>query len=540
VTPPPADSSHPATSRLATALRLSLAYRAQGRSDAQEFLAEHRDLADLLEPMIAPHAADGEGSGEASGDAPAGEMNGPATPTIAGYRIDGELGQGGMSIVWSATQTELGRPVALKVMRPVVVHERMQRRFMREAAILARLDHPYIVRVFDAATSLSATYLALERVDGTSLAAILAAVRRAGLATASGATIRAALAGALPEQADPGNEPPPPIREQPYCDALVELLAPIAEALHYAHAQGVIHRDVKPSNILVRRDGRAVLSDFGIARDDAPRDASESVALAGTPDSLAPEQLDGCTADARSDVYGLGVTLYTALTLQPPFAGHPVQVLAQIRRGEPRDPRQLNPQIPRDLAAVLAKAMAKASIERYVDAASFAADLRAVLAHAPVSARPVRAWRRWREAIRRRPWRAVAWTCGGLTTLLALGLAAGFSAQLAAQTRRRHAALAEIERLGWSVELERSPPPLRSPRRTAARSRRWSTGCTRRLARCSTRRRPSRRCATTCSGARCRTTASPRSPTAALIPRPRPWRASRMNSNGQPTVTPRS
>jgi len=450
----PASSGETATERLTTALRLSLAYRRAGRTDAAAFLTEHADLAELLAPMI-------DASSPAVDDDPAGARNeaAPAPPTLGVYRLEREIGRGGSGVVYEAVQTTLGRRVAVKVMAGGMVPERMQRRFVREAAILGRLDHDHIVRVLDAGVVEGGAYVALELIDGASLAAVLEAVRRAGLTAATGATVAAALAGALPDPVAPAAGAPDAtlavtLRDRSYVDAVVALLVQIADALAYAHACGVVHRDVKPSNVLVRRDGRAVLSDFGVARDQELGDLSQSNPLAGTPATMAPEQVNGGPVDRRTDVYGLGATLYEALTLVPAFRGGTASVLARIRDEDPSDPRRLNPRLPRDVVAVLGKAMAKAPAERYDDATALARDLRAFLAREPVAARPPGLAKRLRRFARRRPWRAAALAAVALAALLGLLVAASFSVRLAAESRRKYQALAEVERLGMSVALD--------------------------------------------------------------------------------------
>jgi tetratricopeptide (TPR) repeat protein/predicted Ser/Thr protein kinase len=317
-----------------------------------EFLAAHEDLRDVLEPLLEP-----------PGDAPAAT----AHRAIDDYRIVRELGRGGMGVVYEAQQISLGRTVALKVVAGAALSTTSLARLRREARILARLDHPAIVKVLTVLESEPAGY-AMERIDGIEIDRV-------------------------------------PLDHR----GRVELAARVADALQHAHEAGIVHRDVKPQNILVRTDGSPVLVDFGLAHDAELLSLTRSGALAGTPFYVAPEQVRGDPADARSDVFSLGVTLYELLAGRRPFLGGSTeQVLSAIVRGDPPDPRRFAPELPRDLAAIVLKAIEHDRDRRYASAADMAADLRAWLAGNAVTARtPSRAARAWRWC-RREPWRAAA------------------------------------------------------------------------------------------------------------------------------------
>jgi eukaryotic-like serine/threonine-protein kinase len=274
---------------------------------------------------------------------------------IGRYRIVEKLGEGGMGSVWRAEDSLLGRAVALKLMREGASgNPTARRRFLREARVASTLDHPGIATVFDAGEHDGGLFLAVACVDGDTLRQRIAAG-------------------------------PMAIAEA------VRIAIDVADALGHAHARDVAHRDVTAANIMVTRAGRAVLIDFGLA---AIRDASaltSSDAALGTVGYMAPEVVQGRTADARSDVYGLGVVLYEMLTGVRPFvAERPEAVLYEVVNGTLVPPRQVRPKIPRALDQVVTKALARAPGERYDNGAALAAALRAVrLAHAArVAERP--------------------------------------------------------------------------------------------------------------------------------------------------------
>ena len=311
------------------------------------------------------------------------------------YRLVRELGRGGMALVWLAQDTELRRPVALKVLRPGLALEQAHvDRFRREALAIAKLKHPSLVQIHDVGSERGFHYLAMEYVEGPSLARVLealgtAAKRRFGaeeLAHAAGIPALAARGRTLEQ-------------------ALAALFVPVAAALQAAHEHGVVHRDVKPSNILLRKDGTPVVVDFGLAKSDGDPALSITGDTLGTPYYMSPEQawLAGARVDHRTDVYSLGVCLYEALTGVRPFEGRSVlEVFEKIKTALPPSPTSIERRISNDAAAVLRRAMARVPEQRYADAEALGADLRALADGMPSAARGAeggrlrRAWTTYR------------------------------------------------------------------------------------------------------------------------------------------------
>ncbi|MHC5212573.1 MAG: serine/threonine-protein kinase [Planctomycetota bacterium] len=282
---------------------------------------------------------------------------------IGDFTLLGRIGGGGQGEVYEARQESLGRSVALKVFSSefTLSEERVQR-FRREAAAGGRLAHPNIVAVHAVGEEGGVHYIAQELVEGgRTLADRIDEVRR------------------LPEL------------PRDWYERVAELFVQVADGLHSAHEAGIIHRDVKPGNVLLTRDERPKIADFGLAlvEDDLLR--SRSGALLGTPVYMSPEQVIGRRRgiDRRTDIFSLGTSLYEALTLRRPFEGDSREHIIQaIVLHEPADPRKLHGRIPRDLAVICMKALEKRPERRYASAADFAADLRRHLASEPILARP--------------------------------------------------------------------------------------------------------------------------------------------------------
>jgi eukaryotic-like serine/threonine-protein kinase len=285
------------------------------------------------------------------------------TPQVLGerYEIGGVLGRGGMAEVHRGRDLRLGREVAVKVLRSDLARDpSFQVRFRREAQAAASLNHPAIVAVYDTGedrTGSGATpYIVMEYVEGDTLRDVL---RREG-------------------RLDPQHA--------------MELTADICGALDFSHRNGIVHRDVKPGNVMITPDGAVKVMDFGIARavSDSAATMTSTAAVIGTAQYLSPEQARGEGVDARSDVYSVGCLLYELVTGAPPFTGDsPVSVAYQHVREDPRLPSSINPVIPPALDAILLKAMSKNPANRYQSAAEMRNDLLRAVAGQRVEATPV-------------------------------------------------------------------------------------------------------------------------------------------------------
>ncbi len=285
--------------------------------------------------------------------------------TFGRYVLTREIGRGGMALVWLAQDTELQRPVALKILRPgLALEARHVDRFKREALAVAKLQHPNIVQIYDVGEERGYHYLAMEFIEGPSLATVLEAVEKNRY---SADELRRA-AGA------PRLAPGAVGFEQ----AMAQLLGQVAGALSVAHAKGLVHRDIKPSNILLRSDGTAVVADFGLAMSEGDPALSMTGDTLGTPYYMSPEQahLSSTKVDHRTDVYSLGVTLYEALTGARPFQGeNALEVFEAIKTHLPHSLQAFEKRASKQASAVARMAMAHDPEQRYATAEDFQEDL---------------------------------------------------------------------------------------------------------------------------------------------------------------------
>jgi predicted Ser/Thr protein kinase len=270
------------------------------------------------------------------------------------YEVGRLLGAGGMAEVYEGRDRLLARRVAIKVPLSQHAHDPdFAHRFRREAQAAASLSHPGVVAVYDTGSENGTHFIVMEYVDGRTLKDVIRA-------------------------------------EAPlYPDRAAEISADVCSALAAAHARGMVHRDVKPANIMLMPDGRVKLMDLGIARVAAGETLTQTAAMLGTAQYLSPEQAQGQEVDYRSDLYSLGCCLYEMLTGTVPFRGAtPVAIAYRHVREDPAPPRLLNPDIPPSLEAVCLKAMAKRPEDRYQTAAEFRADLERVRTGQRVAAGP--------------------------------------------------------------------------------------------------------------------------------------------------------
>src|SRR6266480_1309414 len=351
----------------------------------------------LMMPPDAPVAARDDGGSAANVEA-----NAAAAPhskkaaraiellgELGDYELLEEIGRGGQGVVFRARQKSLNRLVALKVIGlgqwATKAHVK---RFRLEAEAAARLNHPCIVPIYEVGERDGACYFSMGLIDGGQLDEV---VRRKPLS----------------------------IRQS------AELIAKLARTVHYAHEHRILHRDIKPGNILLDANGEPHLTDFGLARlVETESTMTRTMEVLGTPSYMAPEQAVGNNAAVSSvtDVYGLGAVLYQLLTGQPPFAGGTTyETIKLLLDTEPRQPRLLNPKIDRDLSTICLKCLEKDPTRRYPSALALADDLERWLKHEPIQARRTGIFARGRKWVRRNPSRALL-----AASLVALAAAAGW------------------------------------------------------------------------------------------------------------------
>ncbi|MEZ6194525.1 MAG: SUMF1/EgtB/PvdO family nonheme iron enzyme [Planctomycetota bacterium] len=367
--------------------------------------------------------------------------------TLGHFRLLEILGRGGQGLVFRARDLDLQREVAVKVLPAGQVMSATARlRFEREAEATGRIDHPAIARIYEFGESEGLLYIAMELVRGRTLAdQIRAASTRGG--TDGGSS---ELFFGFDESSDdhPSDEEVRP-HETTSATATADLAAlrasaryveQTALALHAAHEAGLIHRDIKPGNLMIREDGSPCILDFGLARDDtSTAGLTRTGDLMGTPAYMSPEQVQAGRQklDHRTDVYSLGVCLFEACTSSRPFGGDSQRELYRaILEREPAPPRKINPRIPRDLEAVIRTAMAKDADHRYATALEFAEDLGRFLRHEPVQARPAGPLLRSLRWLRRNP--RVAVSAGIIVAALT-------ATSVVFASRREHARLASDE-----------------------------------------------------------------------------------------------
>jgi serine/threonine-protein kinase len=317
-------------------------------------------------------------------------VNGFAGTEFGKYELLGEIGRGGMGVVYKARQKDLDRIVALKMIQACHLASPEQvSRFQAEAKAAARLHHPHVVSVYEVGQLHGQHYFAMQYIDGPSLADLLRD-------------------GPLP------------------AERAARYLLAIARAVDHLHQQGIVHRDLKPSNILLDRDDQPYVTDFGLVKMlESDSHVTATGAVLGTPSYMAPEQAGGRAAQVGplSDVYSLGAILYELLTGQPPFRGAtPLDTLVQVLEGEPAPPRVRHPAVPRALEMVCLKCLEKAPEARYPSAGALADDLERFLHGEPVEARPHGAGQRLRRWVRREPSLAarlgLLTVCAGLVSVV--------------------------------------------------------------------------------------------------------------------------
>jgi serine/threonine protein kinase len=463
----------------------------------REYVGRYPELADEIRdlfPALLIMEDLGESSDGTTGSLPAdqGAVVGVRFQRLGDYRILREIGHGGMGIVYEAEQESLGRRVALKVLSASSLLDPKQvRRFEREAKAAARLHHTNIVPVFGVGHQEGHHYFVMQFIAGLGLDVVLndlrrlregksdakpapAATRAAGLTGADvarslidgqfaeggpiprGAVVTDPIAGAI------GTTPPPVAPEnEPRVDSSVVALPgssglsassdpdrqfyrsvarigiQVAEALEYANRQGILHRDVKPSNLLLDNHGNVWVADFGLAKTAEADDLTHTGDILGTVRYMAPERFSG-HCDARSDVYSLGLTLYELIALRPAYeAADRHALMDRVLHEEPERLKKRAPGVPRDLETIIAKASARDPEGRYATAAALAEDLRRFVEDRPIRARRVSAAERLARWCRRNPVIATLTAAVGLSLLCGIIASSYFAWQ--ANTRYREA-----------------------------------------------------------------------------------------------------
>jgi WD40 repeat protein/serine/threonine protein kinase len=435
----------------------------------------------LLMEQLKP--AQGEASGPFSPEG--GISEGEKLERLGDFRILREVGRGGMGIVYEAVQVSLGRHVALKVLpRHALLDPRHLLRFQREAKAAARLHHTNIVPVYGVGEENGLHYYVMQFIQGLGLDEVLAELRRlrapkgppatngetrdvpakAAKQVSAAEVAQSLLSGqfsavlvsgerqppdeSVHQHTDaprspgdtsihlPGQSAPSTLSEtgRPYWQSVARVGAQVAQALAYASSQGLLHRDVKPSNLLLDTQGTVWVTDFGLAKAADSEDLTHTGDIVGTVRYMAPERFGG-PGDVRSDLYALGLTLYELLTLRPAFPETDRnKLLQQVMHEEPPRPRRLNPQVPADLETIVLKATAHDAPERYQTPGEFAEDLARFIDLRPIRARRVSVVEKLWRWCRRNP--ALAGLTAAVATLL---VAVAVGATLAAFQFRRMA-----------------------------------------------------------------------------------------------------
>jgi eukaryotic-like serine/threonine-protein kinase len=458
-------------------------YRRGERPGLSEYTAKYPELAaeirDLFPAMAVIEEFGSVAAGPPGPHAKTATADGAALRQLGEYRILREVARGGMGIVYEAVQESLGRHVALKVLPfQSLADARQLERFDREARAAAMLHHTNIVPVFGVGEHEGVHFFAMQFIRGQALDSVLHELRCRRRAEANGSgdfadgpaalggckgspNQTATLAGGLMTGRFPGDVgapavraaaaegPPPPAvpprltpsgsggpmtevfgarsgwdsrSDMPYFRSVARVGLQVAEALEYAHGQGVLHRDVKPANLLLDTEGTAWVTDFGLAKADGSDDLTGPGDLLGTLRYMAPERFRGLS-DPRSDVFSLGLTLYEMATLRPAFAApERAQLIERMLHHEPPRPRTIDRRIPRDLETLILKAIAKEPGRRYQTAGELAEDLQRFLADRPIRARRSNVAEQFGRWCRRNPWLAGANIAAAvLSTMLAIG-----------------------------------------------------------------------------------------------------------------------
>jgi serine/threonine protein kinase/Tfp pilus assembly protein PilF len=433
----PRSGNEQLSNELAAQLERVLRQLEQGKPvDVEQLKREHPEIADELEQCVAnlqfvediANLFGSESDRELSGSASAGASD--VDTCIGDYRIIRELGRGGMGVVYEAEQISLRRNVALKILPyAAVLDNRALQRFRNEVTAAAQLDHPNIVDIYAVGCDRGVHHFAMKLIDGCSLYEIIRQLRHM---RDSQVRFPASISSIVPNSNDKMKFPlqvPDPVPAESQSDvdtalqkttwrsrtkgesvgyfrSIAEFGGTVADALDFAHQRGIVHRDVKPSNLMIDSTGKAWIADFGLAQIETGTALTRTGDLLGTARYMSPEQIEGkrVILDHRTDIYSLGVTLYELLTLQLPFeADNRQDLFRQILLDAPKSPREIQPSIPVDLETIVLKAMEKSTNDRYQSAAEMAADLQRFLNQETILARRPTTIQRFKKWTLRHP-----------------------------------------------------------------------------------------------------------------------------------------
>lgn len=400
----------------------------------EEYVAKYPALADEIRDLFPAMLAMEQLKADKSAMNPRGVSGGLTLSRLGDFRIIREIGRGGMGIVYEAEQLSLKRRVAVKVLpKQALLNPKHAARFQREARTAANLHHANIVPVYGAGEQDGFHYIVMQLISGVGLDRILTRLSQTG---AKADLTPAALGSLFGDAAvnrsarlravrSPQGKNRDEKRTGSYWQTVAWLGLQAARALEYAHELGILHRDIKPGNLLLDEQGTVVVADFGLAKHVEQADVSGTGEILGTLGYMAPEQLAG-EADQRSDVYSLGLTLYEFLTLRSAFpSSNNSELIRQKTQTELPPPRKRNSRIPRDLETIVLKAVAREPAHRYASAGALAEDLQRFLEDRAILARRVRSWEQLMRWCRRNPTVAML---SGISALLLVAVAgvAGF------------------------------------------------------------------------------------------------------------------
>ena len=424
-------------------------YRAGERPPLSEYKERYPHLAeeidDLFPALVLLEKAGSGGSESVGGVKKHLARDTPKIQQLGDYEILRVIGSGGMGVVYEAVQKSLGRHVALKVLPSHATNQELYlQRFYREAKSAARLHHSHIVPVYDVGEDDGTHFYAMQYIQGHGLDQVLVQLQKFRTSTVLGEEAdssnqkdislilthgllhgdfagrgstdvadfdidepadneKTSASDTLPTMIGSGSSDFREASDQQFFHGVARIGVQIADALHYAHEQGILHRDVKPSNLLLDTTGHIWITDFGLAKATDEDDLTKTGDVVGTMRYLAPERFRG-QAGPGSDIYSLGLTLYEMLVGQPAFAQEDrLRLIDCIKNQTPAPPRQLDRRIPRDLETILLKSIEKEPAQRYASAQAMAEDLQRYLEDQPIRARPITFFQRFLKWVRRHP-----------------------------------------------------------------------------------------------------------------------------------------